>query len=616
MMNLRNFAGWDSDTTQGREKQEQSAQAMCGFLHSFLLSLCFIWTFCLHESLSSISELEQAMLFELQRKPFDALGRSIEDVHDTKLFWQWVENGLLPTVVNQRDALGHALPESEWGYLTEYNRIIGGIRLVQTRSAKTRCPHGIASHLYSDCYPAATGSLQRFGAPACTAQAASRSGTCYNASKYVGRVDMVHDEGFVKDSIYDHFEMWLDTLEPEAVLRSRIFYLEERHWVDKQTKTVAADLLFLNSQREPLVCCARMLFTLRRSGYLDVSIKIETMPVAPYAAAYVEKVVLECLYVICLVMLAAPNWFSALRRGRVLGRECFRGLRYMRVTDAVDLANVLLGMVLASMWAAFVRRCDCFADMMNELRRPAAAPLHNGSDFEVWAAFQHAVAHVEEEAHAMMAQLHVIRDIASLTVFALIVRCFKTWEYIPAMAVIPRTARSACRHLLSMCVAATILVLMWAGAGAILFGHQIHAYTRPASAIAKTMEIVLVADSSLLERMSSIAPGFAHIWHWSLLLIMYLLVLNIVLAVLVQSFTDVSAELEKTSVFAQAAVAYHYLWKRIKRVSRTLSGGGAPTPTSSAPAADPEDASSTEAADEAEADALEPVGPTLRIDEI
>merc|ERR1712113_1116557 len=119
----------------------------------------------------------------------------------------------------------------------------------------------------------------------------------------------------------------------------------------------------------------------------------------------------------------------------------------------------------------------------------------------------------------------------------------KTWERIPAMAVISATIRSGTKHLLSVLIAVFILASMWAGAGMILFGHQIPEYTRFGTALHKTFKVVLVADHSMLEDMEKIAPAFAVIWHWSLLVVMYIVVLNIVLAILVQSFEEGEANL-------------------------------------------------------------------------
>lgn len=52
----------------------------------------------------------------------------------------------------------------------------------------------------------------------------------------------------------------------DEVIRKRLQYLEDRHWIDKQSKAVTFELLVLNNQHEPLVCEMKVTFTLTRGN--------------------------------------------------------------------------------------------------------------------------------------------------------------------------------------------------------------------------------------------------------------------------------------------------------------------------------------------------------------
>jgi hypothetical protein len=50
----------------------------------------------------------------------------------------------------------------------------------------------------------------------------------------------------------------------EEVIRQRVNYLKDRHWIDKQTKEVTFSILILNGQYEPLVCESLLTFDFSR----------------------------------------------------------------------------------------------------------------------------------------------------------------------------------------------------------------------------------------------------------------------------------------------------------------------------------------------------------------
>jgi hypothetical protein len=60
----------------------------------------------------------------------------------------------------------------------------------------------------------------------------------------------------------------------KEVIKKRIDYLKDRHWIDKQTTDVTFSLLFYNGQGEPLVCEALLKFLFSRGtklGYVHAA---------------------------------------------------------------------------------------------------------------------------------------------------------------------------------------------------------------------------------------------------------------------------------------------------------------------------------------------------------
>ena len=113
------------------------------------------------------------------------------------------------------------LPHEQWGYLAEYNRVIGGLRIAQHRGATRHCHYDELHEFYGDCQPLYSTDNEDFGYPVCNDAAAVASynakyasedddesvHTCYNTSLYEGAIDMNNNEGFKYDPSSGQFEM-------------------------------------------------------------------------------------------------------------------------------------------------------------------------------------------------------------------------------------------------------------------------------------------------------------------------------------------------------------------------------------------------------------------------
>jgi hypothetical protein len=113
------------------------------------------------------------------------------------------------------------LPHEQWGYLAEYNRVIGGLQISQHRTEEHHCHYDELNEFYGECQPLGTTDKQDFGYPDCNDHQAVAdylisSGntdddadvhTCFNASDYAGAVDLYHNEGFSYDAENGRYEM-------------------------------------------------------------------------------------------------------------------------------------------------------------------------------------------------------------------------------------------------------------------------------------------------------------------------------------------------------------------------------------------------------------------------
>jgi hypothetical protein len=334
--------GDGTETPASRKAREDHERASCCSFALVMIFFCvFLWMMMLHESVSNVFPLERSLKHQLTEYKFGAHSHTFLDIHDSDVFWEWVELALEPALVNHEDVLGHTLPHSEWGYLAKFNKVIGGIRLLQDRGSKEACGHHRMDRIYDVCYPLSTDEHHDFGLPPCNTtahghrldcagvglsdddvdgqrrrlsggdcggarQSRRRRGlssttddnnsdsgdddgydalhnftSCYCDGQYLATVDTVHDEGFTYDDDTGHFEMWLDLQDPEETILKRSAYLEDRHWIDKQTSVVTVELLIYNGQQEALLSEVVLEFAFDRTGYITTHVLIESVSAYP-----------------------------------------------------------------------------------------------------------------------------------------------------------------------------------------------------------------------------------------------------------------------------------------------------------------------------------------------
>ena len=370
------------------------------------------------------------------------------DVADTLLFWEWFHLGLLPVTVHQMDELGSTLPMSEWGYFVGFNRIVGGIRLRQTRSVHSDCESRLMSEFYNvECFPFESSTTRAFGLPACSGNETTddlSTADCYDASAY-SAVDFLHDEGFsVEDgSTTREFEFWLDTLEPSERISERVHYLEERRWIDRQTKTAIVELLLYNGQSEPLMCEVLLEFEFHRTGLVAATSMIESVPVMPYQNHLALKLALEVAYAWIVVSIA---WEESRQIAQAAAKSDLRkALRsHFYSSEAafgnwISALNVLFGVFLVGVWIPFVLQLDLVTYDLAHLHRPEGLATYVDDDSDAWSKFHHEIVEIEDELSHAINEMKAIRLLGGLNILFVLARLLKDWTHIPALRVVAVT---------------------------------------------------------------------------------------------------------------------------------------------------------------------------------
>eukprot|EP00928_Gymnodinium_smaydae_P079988 TRINITY_DN6379_c0_g1_i2.p1 TRINITY_DN6379_c0_g1~~TRINITY_DN6379_c0_g1_i2.p1 ORF type:complete len:632 (-),score=59.24 TRINITY_DN6379_c0_g1_i2:230-2125(-) len=517
------------------QRQKIYSRSCCECLLLALYLALFLYLSIMHMSIGHVSTMERTMKTQLLEQQFGNHSYTVNSIREQRLFWQWLEEAVLPVVVAQEDVLGHTLPREDWGYIVDYNKIIGGIRMMQERSQAYMCAYSHAG----TCYPADTSSIEPFGYPACNGSVSP----CFDVRKYDDVIDLEHDEGFSFDPYVGKFEFWLDALEPQKDIKRRLEYLADRHWIDKQTKTITIEILTTNQQYEPLISLAIFKFMFDRTGYIDRELHVETVPGDPYASNTELKILTEVTYVLFTFM------FN-LRCLKVF-RDAYAFTRSFRQSIIVtlqrywyDIFNAFTAIGLITIWVMYVPLIQqCSSDIAG-LRRPANLS-HSGSNANAWLEYHHELAAVEKNVEHAIAEVIFMHRVSFFALFALMFRFVIIWEGIPAMSTVVITIRVALPKLIALAAASTSLLFLYSGMGVIAFGAQLEEFSSVLSAFPTTAMIVVTADSDVYEKQKLVDEFLAVLWFWTLIALLFIVVLNLTLGVLVDAASASQADNER-----------------------------------------------------------------------
>eukprot|EP00928_Gymnodinium_smaydae_P100431 TRINITY_DN984_c0_g1_i1.p1 TRINITY_DN984_c0_g1~~TRINITY_DN984_c0_g1_i1.p1 ORF type:complete len:619 (+),score=62.44 TRINITY_DN984_c0_g1_i1:81-1937(+) len=540
------------------EKHKLYRRGCCECLLLAIYMFLFLHLTIVHTSIANVSMMARTMKVQLLEHQFGNHSYTVNSIKEQVRFWQWLEEAVLPVVAVQEDVLGHTLPREDWGYVADYNKIVGGIRLIQERSQYYACSY---SHS-GKCYPEETVSLAPFGYPSCK----NATYPCYDTRLYEDVIDLAHNEGFSVDPYVGKFEFWLDSLEPRKDLDRRLKYLEDRHWIDRQTKTITVEILSTNQQYEPLMSVAIFKFHLDRTGYIHRDLHVDTISSNPYSSYKALKVTLEMIYIVSTLMIflrVCIAAYSHYKSVRSVCRACALVLR----KHWHDIVNVAAAIALICLFIDYLPSVQNASKGISELHRPETL-AHNGSNADAWLTYHHELAEVEKKVEYAVAEIISMHRIAVFALFGLLFRFLAIWESIPAMSTVILTLRRATPQLVALAAASVSLLCLYAGMGVIAFGAELNEFSSMTNAIPSTALIVVAAEADLYEKQKEVDDVMATLWFWSLIGLLFIVMLNLTLGVLVNAASASHAEDRESLTLAQQTrmTLAHYTSKAFGRI--------------------------------------------------
>lgn len=515
----------------------------------------FVVLVAFHEQTTEVFQLESSLKVRLTESEGETTGVVFEDINSIQDIFDWAAEVLLPTIFLQTDPVsGQALEEDDWGSVLTYSHLLGtGLVLSQERAQEEDCILPQVTEVYGQCHPDSTVDTSTYGLELCDnythyEQTLGTADTCacfggwatdcvpsdlanppysgvYDALPYNVSEDS-NDNGLLDDT----FVQRLFWDKPIADSTAKLDVLHRRRWIDELTKSVTMTFAVYNP--ELLVFTkVDIEFSFDRGGYVDCGYHSQSMLANAYNEAWLWG--LDALWILMVLSLA----WSEIQEMRDTAGCTKKGLEALekdgdtRTTaqrycdywhdgwNYIDWAQVLLTLFLSGYWFAI------YFDTQGVAMQYAID--QNASDVTLRNAIVWELDRIGED-------VQVYRTLAVVNLFVLMLRFFKAFLGQPRLAIITRTFAVAASDLMHFFVVFLCLFFTFVFAGMFIFGQHLYNYHSVHTAMATSFNAL--TGEYEWEEVEGVDLTMAIIWWWVYMMLMYLVVLNMLLAIVLNAY--------------------------------------------------------------------------------
>jgi len=409
-------------------------------------------------------------------------------------------------------------------YVSHFNRVIGGIRLMQARLPSKDCPGSddLVDYYGRHCYDEAD--------------------KAENTKLNVPGFRPMSSDGISNG----RYVYWLDVSQTLEEALERTQFLRDFNWLDASTGNIEVQMALYNGETAMFVF-ARIIFTLDRTGYLAKKVLITSVTSSVYS--WIASVVMDMMLLLCVAILffgQAISIYARYKRGDGIRHALFR----FQV-----LLNFAVCWVGGGLGSYFGYINIATKDAVDKLIAVPAAPtnilLLPDGDIAEWNARHDALNTVYDK----IQRLGWFQEAAEVAVFwyvlLLVVKFFEAFSGIPRLAVITKTLQLASWDLVHFLLVFGIIFSSFSVGAFFLFGQKILEWSTPGLAL-NTSFRALMGDFDFVS-MYNVAPVSATVWFWSYMMLIFLVMLNMLLAIIMDTYCEVKDQSKSNADILTAA---------------------------------------------------------------
>lgn len=554
-------------------QQKQYEQAACLSLPFTTVFFVFYMLMVLtHEDVYTIYRTEKAIRNLVESVTCEGSEYKLGDAIVPLDIWRWFESSVVCTDsewFQQMDSRGNTLPRKEWARVLGANRLYGGILLEQSRTQRTECAVDLP---YAwDCYAKEDDRLPEdsvFGL--WHANQSSLPEEYANKLYYEnegfrpwssihfdnktrllskgGRPEMsVHESN---ERIWDiqmprkgeRFPFFFLEQESLANLKTRLSYLSGGAWIDDQTDLIMLKANLVNAEVK-LSTHVTVLFRFGRPGGMDVAVRLQSSPLSIYKNATGPFFDAMWLIMLCSILSSLLKDFRSAKVKGVL-------TPFIRsIWTWIDILTVVFGFLII---LGFAVRQEANHRFMSSM---SAVDFNRAIDQQ----YLQELRHMHQLADSIDRGTMWYRILLGDYVLLLMLRFFKAFRAQPRLALVTTTIAATASDLLHFAIVYLSIFLSFAYASVVLFGRRIGGFSSFWQAVASCWAIIC-GDVNWKE-ISLEHPVTAAVWFCSFMLLTYFVLLNMVLAVVVEVYTEIRGQVVLgDTLFIQCKKAFMNVW--------------------------------------------------------
>jgi hypothetical protein len=343
------------------------------------------------------------------------------------------------------------------------------------------------------------------------------------------------------------FRFWLYPAEYRAQTAERLSYFKHRGWLDKETEWLEIRMYLLNAEMgRPRLMETKIQFSFSESGSVFYRLDFRTMMLKmfPGMLSMACDFIWFCLLVVTSFIYAVRLW-RAFVKGTFLATAC-------------NLPCVWEFLVLAAGWCCvygFYQQSKLIKDLNAKLEELRSLKWRSSN----WDFFLKSK-DLYSTGESVSYQIGYIQYLMAQYLLFLMFRFLVSFAVQPRLATVTTTLRSVLPDILHFLVVFMPTFLAYVISGNLVFGRRMHEFASIQSSFASCFRIIMECEFDW-DTLAAEYYWTTALWIWTFIVIIVLILLNMVLAIILDTYNDVrQAALSGETVWT---TCYNY-WTRLQ----------------------------------------------------